>query len=102
MDFSFANCSFVSQQQKGLYFITYLDQCQMIFVDDGDKGMSAEIYAAMVMTIMMMIMSIMSYQRGWDTCVPTPKMAYFSVLKAFLFLKYFKNNLGLTESSFNP
>ena len=35
-------------------------------------------------------------------CVPTPKMAYFSVFKAFLFLKYFKNNLGLIESSFNP
>ena len=50
----------------------------------------------------MMMMIIMAYQRGWDTCVPTPKMAYFSVFKAFLFLKYFKNNLGLIQSSFNP
>ena len=56
----------------------------------------------MVMMMMMMMMIILTYQRGWDTCVPTPKMAYFSVLKAFLFLKYFKNILGLIESSFNP
>ena len=52
--------------------------------------------------MMMMLVIILTYQRGWDTCVPTPKMAYFSVLKAFLFLKYFKNILGLIESSFNP
>ena len=56
----------------------------------------------LLLLTMIMMMIIMLYQRGWDTCVPTPKMAYFSVLKAFLFLKYFKNNLGLTESSFNP
>ena len=53
------------------------------------------------MMVMMMVI-IMAYQRGWDTCVPTPKIAYFSVFKAFLFLKYLKNNLGLIESSFNP
>ena len=31
----------------------------MIFVDDGDKGMSAEIYTTMVMTMMMMMMMMM-------------------------------------------
>ena len=48
-----------------------------------------------MMMMLIMMLSILIYQQGWDTCVPTPKMAYFSVLKAFLFLKYFKNNLGL-------
>ena len=49
------------------------------------------------------IVIIMVIKWGVGTrCVPTPKMAYFSVFKAFLFLKYFKNNLGLIESSFNP
>ena len=52
--------------------------------------------------VMMTVMIIMAYQRGWDTCVPTPKRAYFSVFKAFLFLKYLKNNLGLIFDSFNP
>ena len=56
----------------------------------------------MMMMIVMMMMIILSYQRGWDTCVPTPKMAYFSVFKAFLCLKYLKNYLGLIGSSFYP
>ena len=55
----------------------------------------------MVIIIMMMMMIILLYQRGWDKCVPTPKMAYFSVFKAFFFLKYLKKNLGLIESSFS-
>ena len=54
-----------------------------------------------LMMMMMMMMIILLYQRGWDTCVPTPKMAYFSVFKAFFFLKYLKKNLGLIESSFS-
>ena len=76
----------------------------MSSVGEKTHNMLQMIMMAMMMMVMTMIMMmiIMAYQRGWDTCVPTPKMAYFSVLKAFLFLKYFKNNLGLTESSFNP
>ena len=53
--------------------------------------------------IIIFFLIIMFIKWGVGTrCVPTPKMAYFSVFKAFLFLKYFKNNLGLIESSFNP
>ena len=56
-----------------------------------------------IMIIFNIIIIIMVIKWGVGTrCVPTPKMAYFSVFKAFLFLKYFKNNLGLIESSFNP
>ena len=56
-----------------------------------------------IIIIIIIIVIIMFIKWGVGTrCVPTPKMAYFSVFKAFLFLKYFKNNLGLIESSFNP
>ena len=56
-----------------------------------------------IIIITIIIIIIMFIKWGVGTrCVPTPKMAYFSVFKAFLFLKYFKNNLGLIESSFNP
>ena len=56
-----------------------------------------------IIEIIIIIVIIMVIKWGVGTrCVPTPKMAYFSVFKAFLFLKYFKNNLGLIESSFNP
>ena len=56
-----------------------------------------------IIIIINIIVIIMVIKWGVGTrCVPTPKMAYFSVFKAFLFLKYFKNNLGLIESSFNP
>ena len=56
-----------------------------------------------IIIIITIITIIMVIKWGVGTrCVPTPKMAYFSVFKAFLFLKYFKNNLGPIESSFNP
>ena len=56
-----------------------------------------------IIVVIMVLTSIMITISGVGTrCVPTPKMAYFSVFKAFLFLKYFKNNLGPIESSFNP
>ena len=59
--------------------------------------------AIIIIIIIIIITIIMVIKWGVGTrCVPTPKMAYFSVFKAFLFLKYFKNNLGLIESSFNP
>ena len=44
----------------------------------------------MMMTMMMMMMMmviIMAYQRGWDTCVPTPKIAYFQFFLSCLFSK---------------
>ena len=44
----------------------------------------------MMMMMMMMLLIIMLPSWGLGQhCVPTPKMAYFSVFKAFLFLKYF-------------
>ena len=36
-----------------------------------------------------LMMIIMFYNPGWDTCVPTPKNGLFQRFKAFLFLKYF-------------
>ena len=61
------------------------------------------IIIVIIIVIITIIIIIMVIKWGVGTrCVPTPKMAYFSVFKAFLFLKYFKNNLGLIESSFNP
>ena len=61
------------------------------------------IIITIIFAIIITIISIMITISGVGTrCVPTPKMAYFSVFKAFLFLKYFENNLGPIESSFNP
>ena len=62
------------------------------------------IYITTIINIInIIIIIIMITIRGVGTrCVPTPKMAFFSVFKAFLFLKYFENNLGLIQSSFNP
>ena len=71
-----------------------------IMIDDEDR--SGWLYT-INKYIIIFIMSIMITISGVGTrCVPTPKMAYFSVFKAFLFLKYFENNLGPIESSFNP
>ena len=78
-----------------IIIIIMMAYCRLVYI-------RYSITAILSLISIMIIMSIMSYQRGWDTCVPTPKMAFFSVFKAFLFLKYFKNNLGLIESSFNP
>ena len=59
------------------------------------------IFTITIITIIIVIIMVIKWGVG-TRCVPTPKMAFFSVFKAFLFLKYFKNNLGPIESSFNP
>ena len=41
-----------------------------------------------IVPIIILIIMLPSWGLG-QHCVPTPKMAYFSVFKAFLFLKYF-------------
>ena len=54
----------------------------------------------MIIFVIIVIIMLPSWGLG-QHCVPTPKMAYFSVFKAFFFLKYLKKNLGLIESSFS-
>ena len=85
-----------------------IKRCKSTYAEEGHTVTEKQICAGgewnkvlPMMMMMMMMMIILSYQRGWDTCVPTPKMAVFGVFKAFLFLKYFRNNLGLIWSSFN-
>ena len=48
-------------------------------------AMVMEVAMGIVMVMVMMI--IMAYQRGWDTCVPTPKIAYFQFFLSCLFSK---------------
>ena len=50
----------------------------------------ATIMITTITTIIIILIIIMLPSWGLGQhCVPTPKMAYFSVFKAFLFLKYF-------------
>ena len=39
---------------------------------------------------------------GWDTCVPTPKIAKFQFFESLFILKYLKTFLELIFTSFNP
>ena len=58
----------------------------------------------MVMMMMMMVtmLIIMLYQRARTHVSQPLKLLNFSFLKAFSFLKYFKNILGPIFNSFNP
>ena len=79
----------------------FLEQLVAGLSDQGTVSLECKVIVIIITIIIIVIIMFIKWGVG-TRCVPTPKMAYFSVFKAFLFLKYFENNLGPIESSFNP